>query len=102
MTAKRPKSLKWSGDVYPDGRPARYLDFVPARDLDEAETDALTQDQLKAVRDSGLYREVAQPEPKKKSSKKAKATETAQDEPGTDTTGDEPITAAEPVTESEE
>ena len=113
MTPKRPKSLKWVGAELPDGRPERYLEFVPPRDLDEAATDALDQDQLKAIRDSGLYREVAQPEPKKTAAKKASpkattppaATESRPD--GAETTigadtGDEPTPAAEPATEGED
>ncbi len=111
MTPKRPKSLKWIGEMYPDGRPARFLDFVPARDLDEAETDALDQDQLAVIRQSGLYREVAQPEAKKsapkKSAPKKSAPKAAVAQPespqrteSTDT-GDEPTPAAEPATESE-
>jgi hypothetical protein len=106
MTPKRPKSLKWIGEMYPDGRPARFLDFVPARDLDEAETDALDQDQLAVIRQSGLYREVAQPEAKKsapkKSAPKAAVAQPEAPQPTESTdTGDEPIPAAEPATESE-
>lgn len=65
MTPKRPRSLKWIGEQYPDGRPARYLDFVPARDLDEEETDALSQEQLSSIRASDLYREVHEPDSRK-------------------------------------
>lgn len=77
MTPKRPQSLKWIGERYPDGRPAHFLDFVPDRDLDEAETDALTQEQLADIRTSGLYREVHPPEKKKKTATKAAKTTTS-------------------------
>jgi hypothetical protein len=86
MTPKRPKSLKWIGEMYPDGRPARFLDFLPPEDIDEARTDELTQDQLKVVRDSGLYREVHPPE--KKASKKAARSEPATAPEPADTTDD--------------
>lgn len=105
MTAKRPKSLKWIGPRYPDGRPANYLDDVPPRDLTEAETGALTQDQLTRIRhaDPPLYREVGGPEPKKAASKSkaAKAEPDVTDNVITGTLGEEPSTAAEPATESE-
>ena len=107
MTPKRPKELKFIGNVFPDGRPEKFLDFVPARDLDPDETDALDQDQLKAIRDSGLYREVAQPEPKKASAKRKAAPKgpvaapEAVTETETTDVGDDSAETAEPVTESE-
>ena len=63
--------VKFTGDVYPDGRPAQFLDFVPPRDLTDAETDALDQDQLAIVRASGLYREVAQKDEPKRTARTA-------------------------------
>ena len=105
MTPKRPKSLKWVGNELPDGRPERYLEFVPARDLTEDETDALTQEQLAVVRHHpDLYREVHAPEPKKKTAPKT-AAESRPD--GAETTNgadvpSEPTPAAEPATEGEE
>lgn len=66
MTPKRPKTLIWTGDMLPDGRPVRYLDFVPPRNLDETETDALSQEQLAVIRQhDDLYREVHESEPRK-------------------------------------
>ena len=103
MTPKRPKSLKWIGAELPDGRPERYLEFVPARDLTEDETDALTQDQLAVIRHhSDLYKEVHAPEPKKKPARKAAESrpDGAERTIGADT-GDEPTAAAEPATEGE-
>ena len=113
MTPKRPKSLKWIGAELPDGRPERYLEFVPARDLTEDETDALTQDQLAVIRHhSDLYKEVHAPEPKKEpatakvASAKAKVAQPESRPDGAETTigadtGDEPTAAAEPATEGE-
>jgi hypothetical protein len=97
MTPKRPKSLKWVGEMYPDGRPARFLDFLPPEDIDEARTDALTQDQLKVVRDSGLYREVHPPE-KKAAKRTARSDAPAAPEP--DTTTDESDAAETPATDA--
>ena len=104
MTAKRPYRLNFVGTVLPDGRPERYLEFMPVddngtpRNLSAEETDALDQDQLKAIRDSGLYSEVAAPSSKAKASTKqpkpAGAAATAEPAP-------EPDTAAQPATESE-
>lgn len=94
MTSKRPKALKWVGNVFPDGRPERYFEFVPPRDLTEEETDALTHDQLTIIRHSpDLYREVHDT-PKK--AKKAAATQPEAPEP----TENEP--AVETVTEGED
>lgn len=44
-------------DETPDGGriPRAYVEGIPARGLDEDEWDALTAEQRKAVRDSGLY-----------------------------------------------
>jgi len=39
-----------------DGRPARFLRGVPARDLTQAEIDTLTDDQRERAMTSGLYR----------------------------------------------
>jgi hypothetical protein len=94
MPPKRPKELKFTGDRYEDGRPVYFLDFVPDRDLDEAETDALSNEQLADIRASGLYREVHDKAPVKKAATTTKATKTA--EPAL-----EPEAAAEPATESE-
>lgn len=69
MTPKRPKQLKWTGAMLPDGRPARHLEAygLPARDLTPDETDALSQEQLALARQHpDLYREVAQPTSKAK------------------------------------
>lgn len=73
MTPKRPKALKWIGENLPDGRPVEFIQTVEPRDHDEDETAALTQEQLSAVRHSGLYREVAFPTSttKKATTKKA-------------------------------
>jgi hypothetical protein len=101
MTPKRPYRLNFIGTVLPDGRPERYLEFMPVdengtpRNLTAEETDALDQDQLKAIRDSGLYSEVS--EPKKASTSRPKAATAAKPaEPAP-----EPDTAAGPATESE-
>ena len=61
MTAKRPKALKWTGVMFPDGRPERHLAEygIPPRDLTEEETDALSAEQVQIVRESGLYEEVS-------------------------------------------
>ena len=118
MTPKRPKSLKWIGEMYPDGRPARFLEFVPPRDLTEAETDALDQEQLRIIRQhDDLYKEVHAPEPKRprtaasrgtqpKTALKGKppaAVSSTQPEIAgatiTGTVGDEPSTAAESASE---
>lgn len=107
MTPKRPKSLKWIGNELPDGRPERFYDDIPARDLTDEETDALSQEQLTRIRhtDPPLYREVHAPEPKKAAKRTApKAAESRPDGAertiGADT-GDEPTPAAEPATEGE-
>jgi hypothetical protein len=97
MTPRRPKSLKWIGEMYPDGRPARFLDFLPAEDIDEARTDELTQDQLKVVRDSGLYREVHPPE--KKAAKRAARSEAPGDAPEAESI-DDPNAAETPATDA--
>lgn len=108
MTPKRPHRLKWIGETYPDGRPAQYLDFVPPRDLDEAETDALSQEELAGIRTSGLYREVHAPEPKKTAAKAKPTPDAPASRPdGAERTigADEPsdtAPAAEPATEGEE
>jgi hypothetical protein len=86
MTPKRPKSLKWIGEMYPDGRPARFLDFLPPEDIDEARTDALSQEQLADIRASGLYREVHPPE--KKAAKRAARSEAPGDAPEAESTDD--------------
>jgi hypothetical protein len=66
MTPKRPKSLKWIGEQYPDGRPAQYLDFLRPEDIDEDKTAELTQEQLAIIRQHpDLYREVHEPESRK-------------------------------------
>ena len=114
MTPKRPKELKWIGKTYGDGRPVEYINDVEPRDYSEEETAQLTQDQLASARRSGLYREVAQPEPKapaKKASppnaKKAAPAEVVtvdtSHEPATEDTGETaPVSdAAEPATEGE-
>ena len=61
MTAKRPKALKWIGNVLPDGRPERHVAEygIPSRDLTEDETDALSLEQIQIARDSGLFEEVS-------------------------------------------
>ena len=101
MTPKRPKSLKWIGAELPDGRPERFLEFVPPRDLTEEETDALDQEQLRIIRQhDDLYKEVHAPEPKRTAAKKAAPTQP--EAPGTTEptdTGDEPTIAAEPANE---
>jgi hypothetical protein len=107
MTPKRPHRLKFIGEVYPDGRPARYIDGIPAEDMDAEATDALTQDQLSVIRRSGLYEEVHAPAPKKSTAKKAapKATESQPEAAGADETtdaGDEPTETAETVTQGGE
>jgi len=100
MTPKRPQRLVFTGNVFPDGRPERFIAGVPAEDIDAEQTDALTQDQLSQIRSSGLYREIAQSAPTKKT--RTKAATARPDDPGEPTdTGDEPTATAEPVTESE-
>src|SRR4051812_122827 len=103
MTPKRPKELKWIGKTYGDGRPVEFINDVEPRDYDEAETAELSQDQLASARRSGLYREVAPPEPKKKTAKTtAKAKPAAVEQPvDHETAGDTPDTAAEPAPEGE-
>jgi hypothetical protein len=99
MTPKRPKELKFIGERYPDGRPVYFLDIVPDRDLTEEETDALSQDDLKAIRDSGLYREVHAPAPKKAAARKSTKTATNAPAPEPEAGPEEPTTAAEPATD---
>jgi hypothetical protein len=106
VTAKRPKALKWIGPMLPDGRPERYLDDVPPRDLSEDETDALTHEQLAIIRQHhDLYKEVHAPEPKKKSATtKVAEPESSSNSAGstiTGTVGNTSSPAAEPATESE-
>lgn len=117
MTPKRPQSLKWIGAELPDGRPERFLEFVPPRDLTEEETDALTQDQLAVIRQhDDLYKEVHAQEPKKSAAKKSNTKPTSNTKPSSNTAptppeapghtitgvvGETPDTAAEPATESE-
>ena len=104
MTSKRPKSLKWVGAMLPDGRPERFLDFLPPEDIDETRTDDLTQEQLTIVRNSELYREVHDTPKKKTAAKVTAKSPAASPEPAGATepsdTGDEPSTAAETATES--
>jgi hypothetical protein len=103
MTPKRPHRLKFIGEVYPDGRPARFIDGIPAEDLDAEATDALTQDQLSVIRRSGLYEEVHAPAPRK-STVARKATTAKPEAAGADETtdaGDDTHEAAEPAAESE-
>lgn len=58
MNQKRPTSLKWVGAMLPDGRPARFLDFLLPADIDEARIAELTPEQLTIVRNHpDLYRE---------------------------------------------
>jgi hypothetical protein len=101
VTPKRPYRLNFVGTVLPDGRPERFFEFMPVdengtpRNLTAEETDALDQDQLKAIRESGLYSEVS--EPKKASTSRPKAAQATE----TETPASEPDTAAEPATESE-
>jgi hypothetical protein len=95
MTPRRPKALKWIGDNLPDGRPVEFIQTVEPRDHDEDETAALTQEQLSAVRHSGLYREVAFPAAK---DTKAKAKQEPEAEPVAEP---EPDNAGEPAQESE-
>jgi hypothetical protein len=107
MTPKRPHRLKFIGEVYPDGRAARFIDGIPAEDMDAEATDALTQDQLSVIRRSGLYEEVHAPAPKKSTAKKAapKAAATQPEAAGADETtdaGDEPTETAETVTQGGE
>lgn len=107
MTQKRPKTLKWVGNMFPDGRPEWYFDWLPIRDLTEAETDVLTQDQLTAIRHSDLYREVHdKPARTIKSNTSTTITTPHKFQVPGDTTenepADEPDTAATPATESEE
>ena len=105
MTPKRPYRLNFTGTVLPDGRPERFLEFMPVdengtpRNLTAEETDALDQDQLKAIRDSGLYSEVSAPSTKKPATKKVASAPPKVAEPVE--TGAEPSNAAETATESE-
>lgn len=99
MTPKRPQRLNWVGNVLPDGRPERFLEFMPVdengtpRNLTAEETDALTQDQLHTIRQHpDLYHEVSAPAPK------AKASRTQPEAAGAAV---EAEPAAEPATESE-
>lgn len=89
MTPKRPKALKWIGDMYGDGRPVQFINDVEPRDYNEEETAQLSQEQLASARHSGLYREVPQPQ-KKNSAKETIANDPAnhQDpaDPGADST----------------
>jgi hypothetical protein len=101
MPPKRPKELKFTGDRYDDGRPVYFLDFVPDRDLDEAETDALTNEQLADIRASGLYREVHESAPKKSAAKKSATSKVASAKAEVAEPVPEPEAAAEPATESE-
>jgi hypothetical protein len=101
VTPKRPYRLNFVGTVLPDGRPERFFEFMPVdengtpRNLTAEETDALDQDQLKAIRESGLYSEVSAPSTKKASTSRPKAATTATPaEPAP-----EPDTAAEPASE---
>lgn len=99
MTAKRPHRLNFTGTVLPDGRPERFLEFMPVdengtpRNLTVEETDELTQDQLTIIRNSGLYSEVSAPSTKK-AAKAKPDTQPAEPAPA-------PDEAAEPATEGE-
>ena len=106
MTPKRPKTLKWIGNELPDGRPERFLEFVPPRDLTEEETDALTQDQLAIIRQhDDLYKEIHAPETKKSSSKpptsSSGGSSSSSSTPPASSSSNTSSTAADPATEAE-
>lgn len=58
MSTKRPKALRWIGDMLPDGRPVAFIQIVEPRDHDEAETAALSDEQIALALHSGLYEAV--------------------------------------------
>lgn len=111
MTPKRPYRLNWVGTVLPDGRPERYLEFMPVddagvpRNLTAEETDALTQDQLTVIRNHpDLYSEVSEPKASKKAAPAKKAATSKPEAPQAtedSDAGNQQDTAAQPATEGE-
>ena len=105
MTPKRPHYIRWVGAMLPDGRPARHLENygLPSRDLDAAETDALTQEQIGLARaNPDLFSLVDRPAPKAKA--KTNTARTQPDGPQASKSTDASVetdTAAEPATEGE-
>ena len=60
MTKADDVALKWAGTIKPNGRPAASFGGVPARDLTQAEVDALPDGlTVKHLVDSGLYKKPA-------------------------------------------
>ena len=105
MTPKRPHYIRWVGAMLPDGRPARHLENygLPSRDMDAAETDALTQEQISLARaNPDLFSLVDKPAPKAKTTRKAATTQPDAPQASEPTdAGIETDTAAEPATEGE-
>lgn len=56
MGQERPTRLIWAGARTADGRPIEWYADIPARDLSEAETAMLTEEQMARALKSRLYR----------------------------------------------
>ena len=61
----RATELRWKGKRNGAGEPLAYIASIPARDLDAAETAALTEEQYADAVGSGLYAEAAPAKPGK-------------------------------------